>query len=158
MLCIFVFFCKQKPAYELRISDWSSDVCSSDLFALAIGILGGALYYFGTPSWAVNVGLIPDNAEPDLLLDMPRQPERRQLPSGDEYFAFSGSIVNASDQPQTVTPIIVQMCEEPDRQVFGWTIRPQVQELGTGALASFSILPNTIPQQTHTPPLTSTPQ
>src|SRR3546814_10035091 len=26
------FFFKQKPAYELRISDWSSDVCSSDLF------------------------------------------------------------------------------------------------------------------------------
>src|SRR3546814_5277547 len=25
------FFFKQKPAYELRISDWSSDVCSSDL-------------------------------------------------------------------------------------------------------------------------------
>src|SRR3546814_9741540 len=30
---IFVFFFKQKTAYELRISDWSSDVCSSDLFA-----------------------------------------------------------------------------------------------------------------------------
>src|SRR3546814_2158927 len=28
---MFVFFFKQKTAYELRISDWSSDVCSSDL-------------------------------------------------------------------------------------------------------------------------------
>src|SRR3546814_20707725 len=28
---MFFFFCKQKTAYELRISDWSSDVCSSDL-------------------------------------------------------------------------------------------------------------------------------
>src|SRR3546814_1023082 len=27
----YVFFFKQKTAYELRISDWSSDVCSSDL-------------------------------------------------------------------------------------------------------------------------------
>src|SRR3546814_4017823 len=27
----FVFFCKQTTAYEMRISDWSSDVCSSDL-------------------------------------------------------------------------------------------------------------------------------
>src|SRR3546814_4535258 len=26
------FFCKQNTVYELRISDWSSDVCSSDLF------------------------------------------------------------------------------------------------------------------------------
>src|SRR3546814_5124637 len=32
-LCLYLFlFCfKQKTAYELRISDWSSDVCSSDL-------------------------------------------------------------------------------------------------------------------------------
>src|SRR3546814_993659 len=30
---VFFFFFKQKTAYEMRISDWSSDVCSSDLFA-----------------------------------------------------------------------------------------------------------------------------
>src|SRR3546814_3810454 len=29
-LCVFFFF-KQKTSYEMRISDWSSDVCSSDL-------------------------------------------------------------------------------------------------------------------------------
>src|SRR3546814_2744168 len=29
-VCVFFFF-KQKTAYEMRISDWSSDVCSSDL-------------------------------------------------------------------------------------------------------------------------------
>src|SRR3546814_254230 len=31
----FVFFFKQNTAYEMRISDWSSDVCSSDLQNLA---------------------------------------------------------------------------------------------------------------------------
>src|SRR3546814_15086247 len=31
MLCYVFFFFKQKTAYEMRISDWSSDVCSSDL-------------------------------------------------------------------------------------------------------------------------------
>src|SRR3546814_10866792 len=37
-LVLFFFFFKQKTAYEMRISDWSSDVCSSDLRALsAIG-------------------------------------------------------------------------------------------------------------------------
>src|SRR3546814_1960287 len=30
-LCFLFFFFKQKTAYEMRISDWSSDVCSSDL-------------------------------------------------------------------------------------------------------------------------------
>src|SRR3546814_6456397 len=36
VICLFVcffFFFKQKTAYEMRISDWSSDVCSSDLVA-----------------------------------------------------------------------------------------------------------------------------
>src|SRR3546814_1804625 len=37
-LVVFFFF-KQKTAYEVRISDWSSDVCSSDLHVL-LGILG----------------------------------------------------------------------------------------------------------------------
>src|SRR3546814_7435087 len=32
-MCLFFFF-KQKTAYEMRISDWSSDVCSSDLSQL----------------------------------------------------------------------------------------------------------------------------
>src|SRR3546814_2888149 len=31
---IVVFFVKQKTAYEMRISDWSSDVCSSDLISI----------------------------------------------------------------------------------------------------------------------------
>src|SRR3546814_9703498 len=42
---VVFFFLKQKTAYEMRISDWSSDVCSSDLelgkfalFASAVGV------------------------------------------------------------------------------------------------------------------------
>src|SRR3546814_1684979 len=33
--CCYVFFFKQKTAYAMRISDWSSDVCSSDLLEVA---------------------------------------------------------------------------------------------------------------------------
>src|SRR3546814_8882418 len=43
-VCDFiVFFFKQKTAYEMRISDWSSDVCSSDLFLRqsSYGLSGG---------------------------------------------------------------------------------------------------------------------
>src|SRR3546814_244452 len=43
-----VFFFKQKTAYEMRISDWSSDVCSSDL-RLVISTVGDGSYMFGTP-------------------------------------------------------------------------------------------------------------
>src|SRR3546814_3136109 len=38
-MIVFFFFFKQKTAYEMRISDWSSDVCSSDLGAGADPLL-----------------------------------------------------------------------------------------------------------------------
>src|SRR3546814_2199276 len=46
MWVICFFFFKQKTAYEMRISDWSSDVCSSDLQisvakAVVVGEIGG---------------------------------------------------------------------------------------------------------------------
>src|SRR3546814_8117393 len=47
VLCYFyeamLFFFKQKTAYEMRISDWSSDVCSSDLIVIVgANLTGGA--------------------------------------------------------------------------------------------------------------------
>src|SRR3546814_2947434 len=47
VLFLFVFFFKQKTAYEMRISDWSSDVCSSDL-------------YRDSPARPETVGLLDD--------------------------------------------------------------------------------------------------
>src|SRR3546814_18165237 len=35
----YIFFFKQKTAYEMRISDWSSDVCSSDLLGVSDPVL-----------------------------------------------------------------------------------------------------------------------
>ena len=39
-MCVpfFVFFIKQKTAYEIGTGDWSSDVCSSDLDILKVGL------------------------------------------------------------------------------------------------------------------------
>src|SRR3546814_2423726 len=38
LVYFFFFFFKQKTAYEMRISDWSSDVCSSDLHSHRLGL------------------------------------------------------------------------------------------------------------------------
>src|SRR3546814_4419968 len=40
--CVIVVFFNQKTAYEMRISDWSSDVCSSDL--IGDGVTDDAMY------------------------------------------------------------------------------------------------------------------
>src|SRR3546814_15250604 len=59
--CCFlsVFFFKQKTAYEMRISDWSSDVCSSDLSHLDLTPQSSGLF-------AISLGLsaiFPDEHE-----------------------------------------------------------------------------------------------
>src|SRR3546814_3872357 len=44
------FFFKQKTAYEMRISDWSSDVCSSDLSTYASMVFSALSYLVAIPS------------------------------------------------------------------------------------------------------------
>src|SRR3546814_7687288 len=57
-----VFFFKQKTAYEMRISDWSSDVCSSDL------VDATALDMVRRP-WELDV-LVTENMFGDILSDL----------------------------------------------------------------------------------------
>src|SRR3546814_8970091 len=54
LLCVFFFF-KQKTAYEMRISDWSSDVCSSDLDAQMIFVdpVAGVADEADTPAFQI---------------------------------------------------------------------------------------------------------
>src|SRR3546814_6847664 len=60
-----VFFFKQKTAYDMRISDWSSDVCSSDLVEVDL-ILGLAL-------------LVVEARETDLQRGLAERPFVRQF-------------------------------------------------------------------------------
>src|SRR3546814_1123726 len=56
-MCAFFFFFKQKTAYEMRISDWSSDVCSSDLHPSFYGnLLKERIAKGGVDCWLVNTG------------------------------------------------------------------------------------------------------
>src|SRR3546814_12454291 len=75
-MCYFFFF-KQKTAYEMRISDWSSDVCSSDL-DLAGNPRPTADYanYYGTWAWERifaaedQAGVRHQGAAPRVVADM----------------------------------------------------------------------------------------
>src|SRR3546814_16961547 len=57
-------FCKQKTAYEMRISDWSSDVCSSDLDqvsgAIAELVHRRAVRQFGVAQYLDAIGVDHD--------------------------------------------------------------------------------------------------
>src|SRR3546814_1851191 len=69
MLIIVLYFCfffKQKTAYEMRISDWSSDVCSSDLHQR------GADGRHGMSAESFRIGFLPlvDAALPILAREL----------------------------------------------------------------------------------------
>src|SRR3546814_6910623 len=51
---LFFFFFKQKTAYEMRISDWSSDVCSSDLRSCHPLDSAGVIAVLGAVSAAID--------------------------------------------------------------------------------------------------------
>lgn len=89
-------------------------------FALVAAVAGGALWHFGPPAWAVNLGLVASHDEPQLLFYLPKPPERRKLPTNEEYFAFSGRIVNSSDEELPVPPIVVELRDGQGRLVFSW--------------------------------------
>src|SRR3546814_3202497 len=85
LLCCFLFFCfffKQKTAYEMRISDWSSDVCSSDLGSRTLGIarpegMGPAMTLFEPvgkkPEPSAPAGFVPSRSEDDVARHLLRQ-------------------------------------------------------------------------------------
>src|SRR3546814_2263040 len=60
-VCVFVFFFKQKTAYEMRISDWSSDVCSSDLAELPVRGRASAVQH---PEFGQHEGTTADRHDP----------------------------------------------------------------------------------------------
>src|SRR3546814_7664825 len=63
-MVVLCFFFKQKTAYEMRISDWSSDVCSSDL-----AVLGAAAVAIGAEIGAVAQELVDQIAVRGVELD-----------------------------------------------------------------------------------------
>src|SRR3546814_9961928 len=70
---VFVFFCKQNTAYESRISDWSSDVCSSDLPKPGTSLLR-RLLFAANPLAARGIGHRMRFVEDDHAVEVGAQP------------------------------------------------------------------------------------
>lgn len=107
-------------------------------FFLAIAGAGGALYYFGTPDWAVRAGIVAESGEPDLLIYLPKPAERRKLANGSEFFAFSARIVNSGTTRAPVPPVVVELRDTQDRLIFSWTTRADKSELKPGEETSIN--------------------
>src|SRR3546814_1234112 len=88
MLLLFFFF-KQKTAYEMRISDWSSDVCSSDLALLAQRELGAGKFDIVYPSVSIL-------AEPPVAVVDGNARKNGTLAVSEAYLKFLYKIGRAS--------------------------------------------------------------
>ena len=108
------------------------------IFFLLIAAIGGALHYFGPPAWAVNMGLVAEEGDPDLLFYLSKPAERRKLPTGEEYFAFGARIVNSGKQALPVPPVLVQLRDRQNRLVFSWTTKADKSRLKPGEEASIN--------------------
>src|SRR3546814_1763412 len=62
LLVVFFFF-KQKTAYEMRISDWSSDVCSSDLDPYCLSRENRHTGFYRANGCAVQAKFCPERSE-----------------------------------------------------------------------------------------------
>src|SRR3546814_19685587 len=83
------FFVKQKTAYEMRISDWSSDVCSSDLWALRFEAKARELMLRGDHQALVDYEALGRDAE-------------LSIPTPDHYLPLL-YVLGASDESDAVT-------------------------------------------------------
>src|SRR3546814_17938654 len=139
---LFFFFFKQKTAYEMRISDWSSDVCSSDL-------MYGA--YIRTDSYFDNSELgsrgLPTGAELALL-----EPFRDRLPP--ELFTeeFSVPTTAGSGNPRLNLRTALRILRE-----AGWSVRDGVLRTADGLALNFDIMIGQPGTERLAPPFFQTP-
>src|SRR3546814_9223086 len=93
-LLYFFFLFKQKTAYEMRISDWSSDVCSSDL---GLARLPGVELHASCGEYAAAYAALLDHARPlpvhpCFLGDWRKRPARRTGGGEDRILLYVGEV------------------------------------------------------------------
>jgi hypothetical protein len=97
----------------------------------------GALQFLGTPNWLAKLGLPVGEANVPLVLEMPRKPNRRTTPSGNELFELSGRVINPTATPQRVPDILVELSDPQGRVIYGWTITPAKRTLAPKEALNF---------------------
>jgi hypothetical protein len=127
-----------EPPFRPRRNPARLWTAAAILFFVLISAAGAALYYYGPPEWAVRHGLVSEGSAPDLLFYLSRPAERRKLPNGQEFFAFSARIVNSGTKKMPVPPVAVEMRDHQDRLVFSWTTKADKAELKPGEEASIN--------------------
>lgn len=97
----------------------------------------GGIIYSGTPGIAQQFGIPIGTTETPLTLSI-GAPERRLLSSGNELFAVSGRVMNATGTSQRIPDIRAVLKDSQGRMVYSWTIKPGVRTLGPSGSMPFN--------------------
>jgi predicted Zn finger-like uncharacterized protein len=120
-------------------------------FAVLVAGGGAAAAYFGVPPALSDMFTIGSAAEPDLIIELPEAAQiHRTLPDGTIYFAASGTVVNPTDRPQQVPPILAELRDAQDRIVYSWVIDPPIAVLPAGERRAFNEAKVDIPRAATT--------
>lgn len=120
-------------------------------FALVVAGGGAAIAWFGAPRALSDLFTIGSAAEPDLVIELPEgAQDHRTLPDGTIYFAANGTIINPTDRPQRVPPILAELRDAQDRIVYSWVIEPPIDVLPAGERRGFSEAKVDIPRAAET--------
>jgi len=97
----------------------------------------GAILYSGAPGIAAQLGLPVGTAETPLKFTG-EAIERRDMGTGSELFAVSGTIVNPTGAAQRVPDVRVALLDAQGRVVYNWTVTPKQRTLGPNASIGFA--------------------
>src|SRR3546814_1122027 len=105
----FLFFFKQKTAYEMRISDWSSDVCSSDL-------VKESLTFTGEDSPMANLMLSVMGAFAEFERALIRERQREGIALAKQRGAYRGRKKMLSEE--RVAELVRRVCDGERKSVI----------------------------------------
>src|SRR3546814_320627 len=133
VIIVFFFFFKQKTAYERRISDWSSDVCSSDLPDLAQQLVQNRVNQAlpRLPEVTRSLGVTTVKSSPDLTMVVHLiSPNNRY----DMLYLRNYAVLNVKDQLAKITGIgSVQLFGSGDYAMRLWLNPHKIAEHGMTA-------------------------
>ena len=131
----FDAFAHEPPFRPRRNPARTWTILASIAALIMLGAIG-AMLYFGTPG---VIGRFAPAATAATPLRIKMKPiDRRELASGSELFAISGSVINPTDERQRVPNIQVELRDDHQRIVYGWTVTPAQRWIAPRASMDFN--------------------
>ncbi|HZV56163.1 MAG TPA: MJ0042-type zinc finger domain-containing protein [Sphingobium sp.] len=122
-----------RPRRRNRARTWT---LLAFFYLLLVSAAGGALWYFGPPDWAVNLGMVPARSDTGLKIELVNH-DRREV-EGRLVYAYTAVITNHGNEQVPVPPLSVELRDASRKLVFTSTTKADKAALRPGETARIS--------------------